>query len=220
MFDEARQFSPAIIFFDEIDAIAHKRSGNDGARHYSVFVNQLLTLMDGMEAYEDVCVVAATNRPELLDEALLRPGRFDYTLEVNKPTRAGCRRILEIHTRDMPIAPSVRMDEIAAALFGLSGAEIAFVAREAAYDCLRRTLDVGELIKQDEADLDPTTLQVGQDDFEAALAQVGSRGQADTHWRAHRVIESSIDSDLQAAPGQAQATPRSVGDRDQLLGVH
>ncbi len=174
MFDEARAFSPSIIFFDEIDAIAHKRSGE--ARHYSVFVNQLLTLMDGMETYEDVCVLASTNRPELLDEALLRPGRFDYTLEVKKPTRIGCRRVFEIHTRDMPIAPSVRLDEIASGLFGLTGAEIAFVAREGAYNCLRRTLDIGALIRQDEADLDLTTLQVRQDDFERALAQVGNRG--------------------------------------------
>jgi len=200
VFDEARKFSPSIIFFDELDAVAHKRSGDDTARHYSVFVNQLLTLMDGMETYEDVCVVAATNRPELLDEALLRPGRFDYMLEVKRPTQIGCRRIFEIHTRDMPIEPSVRLDEIAGALFGLSGAEIAFVAREAAYNCLRRTLDVGALIGQDEVDLDLTALQVGQYDFEAAISQVDKRGQIDVRWRTHREIESSIDRDLQAVP--------------------
>ena len=138
--------------------------------------------MDGIETYEDVCVLAATNRPELLDDALLRPGRFDYTLEVKRPTRIGCKRIFEIHTRDMPIASSVRLDEIVPGLFGLSGAEIAFVAREAAYNCLRRTLDIGELIKRDEASVDLTTLQVGQDDFESALAQVSSRGHADAPW--------------------------------------
>jgi len=212
VFDEAREFSPSIIFFDEIDAIAHKRSGEETTRHYSVFVNQLLTLMDGMETYEDVCVLASTNRPELLDEALLRPGRFDYTLEVKKPTRVGCRRVFEIHTRDMPIAPSVRLDEIAFGLVGLTGAEIAFVAREGAYNCLRRTLDIGELIRQDEADLDLTTLQVRQNDFERALAQVGNRGHPDS-----REIESPTDLDRQTTPGHPQ---RSVGEGHQLPVVH
>jgi len=209
VFDEARKFSPSIIFFDEIDAIAHKRSGDETARHYSVFVNQLLTLMDGMETYDDVCVVASTNRPELLDEALLRPGRFDYTLEVQRPTRVGCRRIFQIHTRDMPIAPSVRFDEIAAALVGLSGAEIAFVAREGAYNCLRRTQDIGELIRQDEADLDWTMLQVGQDDFESAIAQVGKRRSPDSLWQGppqRHEIESATDLSRQAA-GEGRLLP-------------
>ena len=81
----------------------------------------------------------------------------------------------------MPIAPSVRLDECASGLFGLTGAEIAFVAREGAYNCLRRTMDIGALIRQDEADLDLTTLQVRQDDFERALAQVGQSGTILTH---------------------------------------
>jgi transitional endoplasmic reticulum ATPase len=121
-------------------------------------------------------VVASTNRPELLDDALLRPGRFDYTLEVQKPTRVGCRRIFEIHTRDMPIAGSVKLDEVAAGLFGLTGAEIAFVAREGAYNCLRRTLDLGALITSDDAEPDLSILEVRQADFEDALAQVSGRG--------------------------------------------
>ncbi len=106
----------------------------------------------------------------------------------------------------------MRLDEIASGLFGLSGAEIAFVAREGAYNCLRRTLDIGELIRQDEADLDLTTLQVRQDDFESALAQVGNRGHPDS-----REIASSTDLDRRAAPGHAQ---RSVGEGHQLPVVH
>ncbi len=176
-----------------------------------------------METYEDVCVVASTNRPELLDEALLRPGRFDYTLEVKKPTRIACKRIFEIHTRDMPIATGVRLDEIAAGLLGLSGAEIAFVAREGAYNCLRRTLDIGELITRDEADLDLTTLQVCQADFESALAQVGSRGRPGAPWRGPREgrephqIGSSTDVDRQAASSHALG---SAEEGRPLPGLH
>ena len=106
----------------------------------------------------------------------------------------------------MPIASSVRLDEIASGLVGLSGAEIAFVAREGAYNCLRRTLDIGALIRQDEADLDLTTLQVRQDDFELALAQVGHRECPDSLRR---------EDDRQTASGHAQ---RSVGEGHQLPG--
>ncbi len=108
----------------------------------------------------------------------------------------------------MPIASSVRLEEIASGLVGLSGAEIAFVAREGAYNCLRRTFDVGALIGQDEADLDLTTLQVRQDDFERALAQVGNRGRLDSLGR---------EDDLQTASGHAQ---RSGDEGPQPPEVH
>ncbi len=108
----------------------------------------------------------------------------------------------------MPIASSVRLDEIASELVGLSGAEIAFVAREGGYNCLRRTFDIGALIRQDEADLDLTTLQVRQDDFERALAQVGNRRRSDSLRR---------EDDRQTASGHPQ---RSVGEGPQLPGVH
>jgi len=172
VFDEARQFAPSVIFFDEIDAIAQKRSGEESIRHESVFVNQLLTLMDGMETYENVCVIASTNRPELLDEAIMRPGRFDYTLEIKRPSLEGCRKIFKIHTREMPLGPSVDTDHITSQMLGFTGAEIAFVAREGAYNCLRRCADVGDLITQDESTVSFDSFIVEQCDFEKALKRI------------------------------------------------
>lgn len=172
VFQEARTLAPAIIFFDEIDAVAQKRSGEESVRHASVFVNQLLTLMDGMETYENVCVIASTNRPELLDDAIMRPGRFDYTLDVKRPTHEGCRTIFRIHTRNMPLDPSVDVDELSSRMSGFTGAEIAFLAREGAYNCLRRCANVAELVKKDNPNIDLARFQVIQDDFEKALNAV------------------------------------------------
>lgn len=169
IFQEARNLAPSIIFFDEIDAIAQKRSGEENLRHESVFVNQLLTLMDGMEKYENVCVIASTNRPELLDDAIMRPGRFDYTLEVKHPSAEGCRRIFQIHTRTMPLASSVEVNDLASRMSGFTGAEISFVAREGAYNCLRRCATVDGLIKAEESEIDLKRFQVVQGDFEKAL---------------------------------------------------
>ncbi len=103
MFEEARQLQPSIIYFDEIDSIAQTRSGEENLRLDARFVNQLLALMDGIEDYGNVRVIASTNRIELIDNALLRPGRFDYTIEVRKPTLEGCYQIFSIQTKNMPI---------------------------------------------------------------------------------------------------------------------
>jgi AAA+ superfamily predicted ATPase len=169
LFMEARKFAPSVIFFDEIDAIAQKRSGEETIRNESIFVNQLLTLMDGMETYENVCVIASTNRPELLDEALMRPGRFDYTLEIKHPSLEGCRKIFLIHTRNMPLSPTVDLDQIALKMKGFTGADIAFVAREGAYNCLRRCGDVTGLISKAETEITLENYVVQQEDFEKAL---------------------------------------------------
>ncbi len=172
LFSEARKFAPSVIFFDEIDAIAQKRSGEESIRHESIFVNQLLTLMDGMETYENVCVIASTNRPDLLDEAIMRPGRFDYTLEITRPGPEGCKKIFQIHTRNMPLASSVDVDTLVKKMSGFNGAEIAFVAREGAYNCLRRSADAGILITQDESEIDCRSFQVEHWDFERALKTI------------------------------------------------
>lgn len=144
LFEEAREMQPAIIFFDEIDAIAQSRSDAETLRTDARFVNQLLSLMDGVEEYGRVCVIGATNRVELIDDALLRPGRFDYQLEVKKPDAAGCQRIFEIVTRNMPVDTQVDKPEFGRGLEGLTGAEISFIAREAAYNSLRRNLHTDE----------------------------------------------------------------------------
>ncbi len=173
VFDEARHLQPAIIYFDEIDSIAQSRSGEESLRLDARFVNQLLTLMDGIEDYGNVRVIASTNRVELIDNALLRPGRFDYSIEVKKPTIEGCYQIFSIQIKDMPV--DSRFDKIAFCkqLFGLTGADIAFVAREGAYNCLRRKVDLKKAIADDELDkIDYKSFLVTQEDFALALSSL------------------------------------------------
>ena len=172
IFLEARNFQPSIIYFDEIDSIGQSRSGDEIVRHYSMFLNQLLTLLDGVEDYGKVCVLGSTNRLELLDEALIRPGRFDYTIKIEKPTIDGCREIFEISTKGMPISSSINIKEFSERLNGLSGAEIAFVVREGAYNCLRRTVDLKELILDVNLEINFPNLVIEEFDFERALDTV------------------------------------------------
>ncbi|MDR3364881.1 MAG: AAA family ATPase [Clostridiales Family XIII bacterium] len=173
IFEEARELQPSIIFFDEIDSMAQHRSDSDGARVDSRFVNQLLALMDGMESYDNVTVLASTNRPELLDEALLRSGRFDYKIEIKRPDEAGCLRILGIATKNMPLAPGFELKSLVPKLLGSSGADIVFVAKEAAIVALRRSADVGKLIQNAAgAGFRLDGIKVGADDFMRALEQL------------------------------------------------
>lgn len=179
IFEEARKFSPSIIFFDEIDSIAQRRSSEETLRLDSRFVNQLLTLMDGMEEYADVKIIATTNRIELLDEALLRSGRFDYHIKVEKPDLKGCRKIFYIHTREMPIEPGFNSTLFASHLLGLTGSDIAFVAREAAYNCMRRVLSKQLSDKDfDFSDVDLNTLMITEIDFLKAQQLVNRDGRA------------------------------------------
>ncbi len=171
LFDEAWQLQPAIIYFDELDSIAQARSAEDNLRLDARFVNQLLTLMDGMEDYGNVRVLASTNRAELIDSALLRPGRFDYTIEIKKPTLEGCYQIFSIQTKNMPVDDQFDKRQFSQQLFGLTGAEIAFVAREGAYNCLRRNIDLGQAFTDDELDkIDYQTFIVTEADFALALS--------------------------------------------------
>lgn len=171
MFEEAREMQPSIIFFDEIDAIAQKRSGLETLRMDDRLVNQLLSLMDGIEDYGRITVLAATNRPELIDQALMRPGRFDYRIEIPKPDLQGCHEILKINTNKMPLSADVDLNHIAEKMHGHSGAELAFLARESAYNCMRRSLQMDdkdfdvERMKQ----IQIKDLRIEAQDFERAL---------------------------------------------------
>ncbi len=169
VFDAASRLEPSIIFFDEIDAIGQSRTGGESVRHQDDFLNQLLSLMDGIADRGRVTVIGSTNRPELLDDALLRPGRFDYTIEVTKPTVEGCAKILDIVTKDSPLDDDVDLSVLAKELHGLSGADIAFVAREAAYNCLRRTLDLQSLVRADAAEPSLDELKINSSDFAEAI---------------------------------------------------
>ncbi|MBE8478308.1 ATP-dependent zinc metalloprotease FtsH [Streptomyces justiciae] len=140
LFAEARKVAPAIVFIDEIDTIGRARTGSSIGGHdeREQTLNQILTEMDGFSASEGVIVIAATNRAEILDAALTRPGRFDRVVTVSPPDRTGREAILHIHTRSMPLAPDVDLAQVAKATPGMTGAELANLANEAALLAVKR----------------------------------------------------------------------------------
>jgi len=171
VFKEAEENAPSIIFIDEIDAIAPKRSEVTGEVERRV-VAQLLALMDGLESRGQVVVIAATNRPNALDPALRRGGRFDREIEIGVPDKQGRYDILQIHTRGVPLAEDVNLDRIATITHGFVGADVATLVKEAAMSALRRILPK---INWQEETVPPEVLQeieVRQDDFDNALAMV------------------------------------------------
>jgi cell division protease FtsH len=142
LFTKAKEAAPAIVFIDELDAIGRSRQGSvsvTGANdEREQTLDQILTEMDGFESSEAVVVLAATNRPDVLDSALLRPGRFDRRVVVQAPDRKGRREILEVHTRSIPLADSVDLDALAASTPGMVGADLANLANESALIAARR----------------------------------------------------------------------------------
>jgi transitional endoplasmic reticulum ATPase len=171
IFREAKEKAPSIMFVDEIDSIAPKREEVTGEVERRV-VSQLLSLMDGLEARGKVIVIAATNRPNAIDPALRRPGRFDREIEIKVPDKRGRLEILQIHTRNMPLDTDVDQDRVAAVTHGFVGADLEYLCKEAAMKCLRRLLP--ELNLEDEK-LAPDILNklviVGTD-FENAIRDV------------------------------------------------
>ena len=167
LFREARKARPAIVFIDELDAVGARR-GADISGEKDQTLNQLLVEMDGFTTHKDVVVIAASNLLDKLDPALLRPGRFDRQIFVAPPDRRGRERILEIHTRRMPLAPSVDLDLVARQTSGLTGADLANICNEAAIGAARRHAE-----------------QIGAQDFDAAIerviAGVQSRRVLNTH---------------------------------------
>jgi transitional endoplasmic reticulum ATPase len=155
IFKEAREKAPSIIFIDEIDSIAPKREEVTGEVERRV-VSQLLSVMDGLESRGKVIVIAATNRPNAIDPALRRPGRFDREIEIKVPDKRGRLQILQIHTRNMPLDTDVDQDRVAAIAHGFVGADLEYLCKEAAMKCLRRLLP--ELNLEDEK-IPPETLE-------------------------------------------------------------
>jgi cell division protease FtsH len=140
LFKQAREHAPAIIFIDELDSIGRARGQTviGGSSEQEQTLNQVLTEMDGFSSREGIIVLAATNQPDVLDKALLRPGRFDRRVIVNLPDRKGREAILTVHTRQVPLAPDVKLGEIAAATPGLTGADLRNLVNEAALLAARR----------------------------------------------------------------------------------
>jgi transitional endoplasmic reticulum ATPase len=171
IFKEAREKAPSIIFIDEIDSIAPKREEVTGEVERRV-VSQLLSLMDGLEARGKVVVIAATNRPNAVDPALRRPGRFDREIEIKVPDKKGRLEILQIHTRHMPLEDDVDLKKMAAVTHGYVGADLEYLCKEAAMKALRRLLPE---IKLEEEKIPPEVLnklQVNMKDFEEALKEI------------------------------------------------
>jgi transitional endoplasmic reticulum ATPase len=171
LFEQAAAAAPSIIFIDEIDSIAPKRAQVTGEAEKRL-VAQLLSLLDGLEPRQNLVVIAASNRPEAIDEALRRPGRFDREIVVGVPDERGRREILGIHTRGMPLSPGVNLDELARQTYGFVGADIAALTREAALEAVRRIMPKINLSE----DTIPTevldALSVDSHDFTNALKRV------------------------------------------------
>ncbi|QLH79021.1 CDC48 family AAA ATPase [Halosimplex rubrum] len=191
VFEKARSNAPTVVFFDEIDSIAGERGGNttDSGVGERV-VSQLLTELDGLEELEDVVVIATTNRPDLIDSALLRPGRLDRHVHVPVPDEEARRKIFEVHTRDKPLAEGVDLDDLAARTDGYVGADIEAVTREASMAATREFLasvdpeDIGDSVGN---------VKVTMEHFEHALGEVGPSVDADTREQ-YEEIEERFDT--------------------------
>ncbi len=170
VFEEAQQNTPSIIFIDEVDSIAPKRE--DSGEVERRVVSQLLTLMDGLEARGEVIVIAATNRPDDIDPALRRPGRFDREIEIGVPNRDARKEILQIHTRNMPLDKSVDLDWLANVTHGYVGADLEALCKEAAMAALRRVLPEIDMTEEEIPMETLEKLVVTREDFNTALLTV------------------------------------------------
>ncbi len=188
VFERARQVAPCIVFFDEIDAIAGRRGFDNGNKVTERVLNQLLAEMDGLEEIKDITIIAATNRPDMLDAALLRSGRFDRIILVDVPDEISRRRIIEVHTRNVPLADNVNLNDIAKLIEGFVGADIEGLVREAAINALRR---------------DIKSKKVTKEDFEEALLKIKPSVSQDTAKRYKKLEEyylKSVKAGLEMGP--------------------
>jgi len=190
VFEKARSNAPTVVFFDEIDSIAGERgqhSGDSGVGER--VVSQLLTELDGLEELEDVVVIATTNRPDLIDQALIRPGRLDRHVHVPVPDEEGRRKIFQVHTEHKPLADDVDLDRLARRTEGYVGADIEAVCREASMAASREFIT-----SVDPEDIDDSigNVRVTADHFEQALDEVGPSVDADVRER-YEEIEERFD---------------------------
>src|ERR687897_738990 len=171
IFKEAREKAPSIIFIDEIDSIAPKREEVMGDVERRV-VSQLLSVMYGLESRGKVVVIAASNRPNAIDRALRRPGRFDREIEIRVPDKRGRLEVLQVHARNMPLNGDVDQEKIANVTHGFVGADLEYLCKEAAMKCLRRLLPK---LKLEEEKVPPETLEmlvIDMNDFQDAIREI------------------------------------------------
>ena len=172
VFRKARQAAPCIIFFDEVDAIAPRRGGGLGGDSHVTerLISQLLTELDGLEILTNVVVIAATNRPDIIDPALLRPGRFDRLLYVPPPDKDSRLQIIKIHTKKKPLAENISMDKLASETEGYTGADIASLSSAAVMLALREHVSRYDDPKQ--ADSHIQELKIHMRHFEEAMKKI------------------------------------------------
>jgi transitional endoplasmic reticulum ATPase len=174
IYKKARQAAPCIVFLDEIDALAPRRGDGTGNGVAERVVSQLLTEIDGIEETRGVVTLATTNRPDMLDPALMRPGRFDIHIHVDPPDAAARQEILAVHTRSQPLAADVDLAALSAETEGCSGADLAGICREAGMEAIRRLI-----MQTPDGDHDLSKLTITQQDMYTALARNVGRGSTD-----------------------------------------
>lgn len=176
-FRKARQAAPCVIFMDEIDSIAPERGkgngGDDGVTER--VISQMLTEMDGLESLNNVVVIAATNRPDIMDPALLRPGRFDKSIFIGPPDKDSRRSIFGIHTRGKPLADDVDLEKLADETEGCTGADISAICNEAVMNAVRRLIAKGK----EPTDEEIQACKVDAEDFQEALGKFGPAKRAE-----------------------------------------
>jgi transitional endoplasmic reticulum ATPase len=162
IFKKARQAAPCVIFFDEIDAIAPRRGKGGDTQVTERMVSQMLTEMDGIEDLRGVTVLAATNRLDMVDPALLRPGRFDLMMEVPLPDESGLMEIFRVHTKQKPLGSDIDHETLIKQMVGFTGADVASICREAAVIAIEEYID-------NKGDLEKPDFTINQKHFEDAI---------------------------------------------------
>ena len=220
VFEEANANAPSIVFIDEIDSIAPKRGQVSGEAEKRL-VAQLLTIMDGLEARANVVIIAATNRPEAIDEALRRPGRFDREIVIGVPDERGRREILGIHTRGMPLAADIDLNELARTTHGFVGADMAALTREAAIEAIRRIMPKLNLEDRSIPAEVLDTLSVTREDFIDALKRVQPSAMREVMVQAPTVRWEDVGGldDAQARLKEGVELPLKDPDAFRRLGI-
>ncbi|MBN8810075.1 MULTISPECIES: CDC48 family AAA ATPase [Sphingomonas] len=220
VFEDAAKAAPSIVFIDEIDSIAPKRGQVSGEAEKRL-VAQLLTLMDGLESRANIVVIAATNRPDAIDEALRRPGRFDREIIVGVPDERGRREILGIHTRGMPLGDKVDLGELARTTYGFVGADLSALAREAAIEAVRRIMPKLNLAEGTIPHEVLDTLSVTREDFLEALKRVQPSAMREVMVEAPRVRWEDVGGldDAQMRLREGVELPLKDPDAFRRLGI-
>ncbi len=220
VFAQARQASPCILFFDEIDAIAPARGGDAGNGFADRLVGQILVEMDGVEKLENVLILGATNRPDAIDPALRRPGRFDRVIQIPLPEEESRLEILKVHTARKPLDENIDLERLAAETEGFSGAELQSVCRNAALAAVRRAVANPDLVDLDDGDEPGTTTirsaTIYESDFDSAIGGIRKQTQKRLieETAAHAVAELRADESGASIPTAIHLFP-TKGEKDE-----